>query len=63
MAGVSAEQVSKGEFVWSELGQMLLICERFGQDPLTWLERAYAAPGNLLDLLAWFDAVRRGSEK
>jgi len=34
------------------------VCERFGQDPLTFLERLMQAPPHMLDMLVMFGNLR-----
>jgi hypothetical protein len=61
--GVAVKNIAAGKFAWKELGLALRICERFGQDPLQWLERLQAAPAWMSDVLGWYDSLRTTEER
>lgn len=62
-SGVTPEQVAKGEFGFTYTGRLLRVCERFGQDPLTWPTRAYEAPEVMVRQLLAYDSVRQAQER
>lgn len=48
------------DFGYTEAGAMLRICERFGQDPITWPDSL--SQGNRDVLLAW-ERIRQHEER
>ena len=61
--GVAVKNIAAGKFAWKELGLALKVCERFGQDPLTWLAKLHSAPAWMSDVLGWYDSLRTTEDR
>ena len=61
-AGVSVEQIRKGDIAGTPLFEALRLAERFGQDPFAFMERMRAAPRADVDTLSWYGAIRAVQE-